>query len=76
MNNNNLDADFSLSKLGLGSPQQHKQLQQQDLFSARMLSLEASLFRPALRLARSDASMWKSRVIDDVLFKLPPLRIQ
>ena len=63
--------DSSPDKLGLGSPQHHTHSHQHD-----SLSLEASLFRPALRLARSDASMWKSRAINDILLKLPPLRIR
>jgi len=79
MNSKNIDTDFSsLAKLGLVSPQQRQSSQQNqhDGSATRMLSLEASLFRPALRLARSDASMWKSRAIDDVLLKLPPLGIR
>ena len=37
-----------------------------------MLSLEASIFRPALRLAQSDASMCTSQVVHDIMAKLPP----
>lgn len=63
-----LETDFSLASLGIGSPQKQRQE------SARSrLSLESALFRPALRSALSDASMWKSKVISDKLIELPPL---
>lgn len=65
-----LGTDFSLAKLGLGSPQKPQQAS-----ATELLSLEASLFRPALRSARSDASMWKSKAVKDDLLKLPQLRI-
>ena len=42
--------------------------------SARsQLSLESALFRPALRAALSDVSMWKSKIMSDKLVELPPL---
>jgi len=63
-----LDTDFSLSSLGIGSPQKIRQ----DSGSLN-LSLEAALFRPALRNAISDASMWKSKAVSDKLRQLPPI---
>ena len=43
----------------------------QDIRSGGLI--ETALFRPALRSARSDASVWKSKSIADALMKLPPL---
>jgi len=63
-----LDTDFSLSSLSIGSPQKLRQ----DSGSTN-LSLEAALFRPALRNALSDASMWKSKSVSDRLRQLPPI---
>lgn len=63
-----LDTDFSLSSLGIGSPQKIRQ--ESGSFN---LSLEAALFRPALRNAISDASMWKSKAVSDKLRQLPPI---
>jgi len=36
-------------------------------------AVEAAIFRPALHSARSDASVCKSKIIADMLMKLPPL---
>jgi hypothetical protein len=63
-----LDTDFSLSSLGIGSPQKTRQ----DLGSSNP-SLEAALFWPALRSALSDASMWKSKCVSDKFRQLPPI---
>jgi len=63
-----LDTHFSLSSLGIGSPQKIRQYS-----DSSNLSLEAALFRPALRNALSDASMWKSKYVLDRLRQLPPL---
>jgi len=59
----------SISKVGLGNPQNGPQ------DSINYLSLEASLFRPALRLALSEVSIWKSKSINNVLLKLPGLQL-
>ena len=64
-----LETDFSLASLGIGSPQKIRQDS-----SRSQLSLESALFRPALRSALSDASMWKSKFISDKLVQLPPLQ--
>jgi hypothetical protein len=42
---------------------------------AKAAMLEAALFRPALRSARSDAAMWKSKAIANTIFNLPPLHV-
>ncbi len=65
-----LDGDYSLSNLGIGSPQKIQRGQES---AAKSLSLDSALFRPALRSALSDASMWKSKVIAEKLLELPPL---
>lgn len=62
-----LDTDFSLANLGVGTAQKAPL---QDIKSGLV---EAALFRPALRSARSDASVWKSKAIVDILQKLPAL---
>jgi len=61
-----LETDFSLSNLSAGSSQRSSH----DVKSGLV---EAALFRPALRSARSDASVWKSKSIVDTLQKLPSL---
>jgi len=63
--------EFSLAKLGkdvgsdLGSPDT----------LARTVALEAALFRPALRTAKSDAAMWKARSVDASMMSLKPLSV-
>ncbi len=61
-----LETDFSLSSLGAGSSQK-------PIHDVKSGLVEAALFRPALRSARSDASVWKSKAIADTLQKLPSL---
>jgi len=63
-----LETDFSLSSVGISSPQKVRQES-----AGINLSLESALFRPALRSALSDASYWKSKVVADKLLELPPL---
>jgi len=63
-----LETDFSLSSIGLGNSQNAPQEN-----NLRAGIVEAALFRPALRSARADASIWKSKAIADTLLKLPPL---
>eukprot|EP00566_Odontella_aurita_P003324 CAMPEP_0113548030 /NCGR_PEP_ID=MMETSP0015_2-20120614/12676_1 /TAXON_ID=2838 /ORGANISM="Odontella" /LENGTH=1474 /DNA_ID=CAMNT_0000448633 /DNA_START=17 /DNA_END=4441 /DNA_ORIENTATION=- /assembly_acc=CAM_ASM_000160 len=41
----------------------------------KALALEAALFRPALSAARSDASKWKAKSIEDTILGLPPLSV-
>jgi hypothetical protein len=62
-----LDTDFSLSNLGVGNTQKAP------LHNMKSGLIEAALFRPALRSARSDASIWKSKTMIDTLQKLPAL---
>mmetsp|Transcript_2809 Transcript_2809/g.3979 ORF Transcript_2809/g.3979 Transcript_2809/m.3979 type:complete len:703 (-) Transcript_2809:248-2356(-) len=40
-----------------------------------MFSLEAALFRPALRSARLDAAKWKAKSMENTSHKLPPLNL-
>ena len=64
-----LETDFSLSSLGISSPQKLRQ----DSGRSQLGSVEAALFRPALRSALSNASMWKSKAILNKIVELPPL---
>lgn len=66
----NGDDDFSLSSLGIGLP--HSKGAGYDSF-AKTISLEAALFRPALRAAQLDAAKWKIKTISDIMSNLPPL---
>ena len=63
-----LDTDFSLASLGISSPS--KSRQEATVFS---LSLESAFFRPALRDALSDASIWKAKTLSDKVSQLSPL---
>lgn len=57
---------FSPSKVGSSQ----KGYVQSDVVTG---AVEAAIFRPALHSARSDASVCKSKIIADMLMKLPPL---
>lgn len=69
------DNDYNLASLGISSPQNKSS--QQDFISAtkNALLLESALFRPALKDALSDASMWKAKVVSEKLSAMPPLNV-
>ena len=62
-----LESDFSLSNLRGGNNQKSSS---HDIKSGL---IEAALYRPALRSAKSEASMCKAKFIMDSLMTLPPL---
>lgn len=64
-----LDIDFSVSKLGREGGADMAAASS----VAKAAALEAALFRPALRSARLDAALWKSKAIGSSLMNLPAL---
>lgn len=72
-----LDVDFaSVSSISPATSRGHPSTpgEHTEPFSlARNASLEAALFRPALRSARNEAATWKARVVEKTMLNLPPL---
>lgn len=62
-----LESDFSISNLGTGKNQKSSS---HDITSGL---IEAALYRPALRSAKTEASICKAKSIMDSLMTLPPL---
>ena len=67
------DLQSSLSKLGQGASADAGGGSGSSL--AKTVALEAALFRPALSSARSEASAWKAKAIENSLMNLPPLNL-
>lgn len=65
--------DYTLPSLGISTPNKKYSVQDSKTSTKNTLLLESTLFRPALKDALSDASMWKAKVISEKISSLPPL---
>ena len=69
------DLDSTLSLLGqdVGGESISKAPSHTSLANA--LKFEAAMFRPALQAARTEATMWKAKTIENKIASLPPLSV-